>query len=46
MALVYCKLKSAIERDTKPDALDRKSYHWTSPWKAAMVAVHRVGEGA
>jgi hypothetical protein len=40
--LVFYKLNSAMERDTKPDAVDRKPYHWTSTLKAAIVKVRRT----
>src|SRR6266704_4478942 len=42
MVLVSYKLKSAIERGTKPDALGRKPYHWTRTLKAAIVNASRA----
>src|SRR5438552_17828123 len=37
MVLVSYKLKSAIERGTKPDAWGWKPCHWTNTLKAAVV---------
>ena len=42
MVLVSYKLKSAIERGTKPYALGRKPYHRTSTLNAAMVNASRA----
>src|SRR4029450_11706294 len=42
ITLVFYKLNSAMERGTKPDALGRKPYHWTSTLKAAMVNASRA----
>jgi hypothetical protein len=36
------KLNSAIERGTKPDAVGRRPYHWTSTLKAGMVNARRA----
>src|SRR3989441_11781418 len=40
--LVFYKLNSAIERGTKPDALESKPCHWTSTLKAAIVNARRA----
>jgi hypothetical protein len=40
--LVFYRLNSAIERDTKPDKLGWKPCHWTSTLKAAMVKARRA----
>ena len=40
--LVFYRLNSAIERDTKPEALGWKPYHWTSTLKAAIVNASRA----
>ena len=42
MVLVVYKLKLAIERGTKPDALDHKPYHRTNTLKAATVNARRA----
>src|SRR2546426_10032495 len=40
--LVFYKLNSAIERGTKPDALESKPCYWTSTLKAAIVNARRA----
>ena len=40
--LVFYRLNSAIERGTKPDAVDWKPYDWPRRLQAALVNARRA----